>query len=361
MAEFEHRPRTPAPRPSRRWLLAGLVSVGATGAVLALGEASRFRLPHGEAAFRLSAASGRRPRVGFLSLYGQEYPDPANAWVESFRRGMEAFGYEDGRNVEIAYRFADDDPDRLQEQTNELLSLPVDVLVRADTRFLNELKEKTQTVPVVMSIILDPVGSGLAASIREPGGNFTGVRLEEPSIHGKRLELLKEVVPHLKRVGILVSERNFISERVLRDVTPLANQLGLEVELVVVSRPSDLAAALDQAASRGMDGLYRTTDPRLSGYIRPIAEAAVQYGLPSIGLYREEVEAGLLLSYAANRGTMFYDSARLVDRILRGGSPATTPIELASRFDLFVNRATARTLGLTIPQDILKDAAGTVD
>ncbi|HLH22215.1 MAG TPA: ABC transporter substrate-binding protein [Chloroflexota bacterium] len=349
-----------APRRSRRWLLAGLMSAGLAGVALTARGTSPFSSQAITAAGSSRVPAGRRPRIGFLSLYQRDYPDPANPWVESFRLGMRNQGYVEGKDIEILYRFADGNPDLLFAQMNELVDLPVDLLVRADTRFLNELKEKTQTLPVIMTLTVDPVGSGLAASIREPGGNFTGIRLEEPSIHGKRLELLKEVVPTITRVGLVVAERNFLAERSVREVTPLAERLGLATELVVASAGGEMPRALEQAVANGVDALYRVPDPRVAGYVRAVADAALRFHLPTVGLYREEAEAGLLVAYAANRATMFYDSARLVDRILGGASPATTPIELASRFDLFVNLATARALDLTIPRRTLLDAAGTI-
>ena len=347
---------------SRRWVLAGLAAAAAACSGWVIQETSPLNNRLAASLPGLTSAPPRLARVGYLALSKRDYPDPpAVPWVDYFRDALRDLGYVDGKNIQIEYRFADDDRDRLLQLRSDLLHLPVDVLVLADTQSLPGLKQMNPGIPIVMTVILDPVGSGLAASLREPGGDFTGIRQEEPAIHGKRLEFLQEIAPQIRHVGVVTIDGTFWGERALEETKLEAERLGLSVQPIRVRSPADIAAALEEAVQAGIDAVYRSPDPQLLLYARPLAELAMQHGLPSVGMHREEVEAGILLGYAANRGSMYSDAARLVDRILRGASPATTPIELASRFDLVVNRSTARAIGLTIPPSILLDAAGVVD
>ncbi len=290
------------------------------------------------------------PRIGILWAS----PISANAHLrEAFRQGLRELGYVEGRNVALELRYAEGKLDRLPDLAAELVRLKVDVIVAANTPTALAAKQATRTIPIVMALSGDPVESGLVASLARPGGNVTGLSLMAPELGGKRLQLLKEVVPRASRVAVLSNPNNPFTGLMVRETEAAARVLGVQLQAREIRAPEDIDRAF-QAAIRGRASALIVVDDGLVFTHRArIAALAAKSRLPAIYPFRESVEAGGLMSYATNFADSYRRAATYVDKILKGAKPADLPVEQPTRFELVINVKTANALGLTFPQSVL--------
>lgn len=309
----------------------------------------------------LAPRSSKIQRVGYVGSNQADHPAPLGTpYRDAFLQGLAEHGYVEGQNVVLEYRFAEGNYERLPELIAELVQLPVDVLVLADTRAIGPARQVTRTTPVVMVLSTDPVGAGAAASLARPGGNLTGMTMAPAETTGKRVQLLQETVPTLQRVGWLFNPADGFAERARAELTAAAAVLGLEVVALSVPAAPELPAAFAEGRRQGVGGLLVHGDPLTNRHIATIAELAIAAGLPSMGMNREMAVAGLLLAYAPSLPALFHRAASYVDRLLRGTPPAEIPIERPMRFEFIVNLHTARALGIEVPRHVLLDATEVV-
>ncbi len=289
------------------------------------------------------------PRIGFLGAASASGYAPQ---LKAFRQGLRELGYVEGKNIAIEYRWAEGDYNRLPELAAELARLKVDVLVTHGVPGTLAAKRTTTTIPIVMAVVGDAVATGLVASIARPGANLTGSAFFNPEVAAKRLELLKEAVPRIARVAILLNPDNPVNGPILQAVDATANALKVEVQQVEARGPKDFEGVFSAVARRRMDALMVQDDGMLIANARGLAELAAKKRLPSTG-FKEFAEAGGLMAYAVNFLDMFRRAAAFVDKILKGAKPADLPVEQPTKFELAINLKTAKALGLTIPQSIL--------
>ena len=293
---------------------------------------------------------GKVPRIGYL---GNSSPALERDHVAAFRQGLHDLGYTEGQNILIEFRWAEGRYDRLPEFAAELVRLKVDVLLTAGTPGALAAKQETQTTPIVMAVSGDAVGTGLVQGLARPGGNITGLTRMTRELDGKRLELLKEIVPRLSRVAILLNPANPISALGWKEALAGAETLRLKLEPVEVKAPEEFDAAFAAIAKQRPGALFIIADQFLLASRIQIVDLAARRSLPAIYPYREFVDAGGLISYAPNYPAMFRRAAAYVDKILKGTKPEELPVEEPTKFELVVNLKTAKALGITIPQSVL--------
>jgi putative ABC transport system substrate-binding protein len=294
----------------------------------------------------------RLPIIGFL---GAATPAVAGNWVTAFTKRLEELGWIDGRTVTIEYRWADSRPERYNAIAAEFVAAKVDVIVTWASAPVLAAKQATSVVPVVFAAQMDPVGAGVVASLARPGGNVTGLSIQQTDTAAKRLQLLRDVLPDLRRLATMADVNAAGAVLEIREVQTTASKLGLEVVSLEIRQAEDIAPAIEGLKGRA-DALYVATDPLvLSNRVR-INELAQDAGLPTIYGYREYVDSGGLLSYGPNFTDLFRRAADYVDKILRGTKPADLPVEQPTKFDLVINLKTAKKLGLTVPPTLLARA-----
>lgn len=292
--------------------------------------------------------AGKVWRIGWLT----EAPD-LGLGASLFIAGLRELGYVEGRNLVIEYRFAGGRIERLAELAADLVRADVDVIAAPGTREALALKATTSTIPIVMVYPGDPVGVGLVTSLPHPGGNITGTSLMFPDLGGKRLELLRELVPTLRHVAILSNPNNAATAADVRATETAAKSIGLEVRVVGVESEERLGAALADLAKDRPDALLVLQDTILFRNRGRIAEFAMRNHVVSAFPARIYVEAGGLVSYGPDLQAVAARAALYVDKILKGAKPADLPIEQPSKFELVINMRTAKALDLTIPQSLL--------
>jgi putative ABC transport system substrate-binding protein len=298
------------------------------------------------------AQLAKLPTIGFL---GASTSSLASERVAAFEKRLRELGWIEGRTIAIEYRWAEGQLKRAPEILGELIRLKVDVIVTHATANIIAAKRATTTIPVVFAVAADPVGTGLVASLARPGGNVTGLSIQAPDLAGKRLELLREVRPGLRRVAVLVNVANPGAVLEMRQVETAARTLGLEVAALEIRRSDDIAPAFETVKGAA-DALYVCADPLVNTNRQRINTLALGAKLPTMEDNREFVAAGGLLSYGPNFPDLFRRAAELVDKILRGAKPADIPVEQPTKFDLVINLITAKALGLAIPPMLLARA-----
>jgi putative ABC transport system substrate-binding protein len=298
------------------------------------------------------AQQAKRPIVGFL---GDSTPLAEKERAAAFARRLHDLGWIEGPTIAIEYRWAEGREERFPEIAAELVRLKVELIVTSGTPAVMASKKATSVIPIVFATAGDPVGSGLAASLARPGGNVTGLATLANELAGKRLELLREVVPGLRRLAIIGNVGNPFTVLELGDVQAAAGTLGLEVVMLEIRRAQDLAPAFGALKSRA-DALYVCTDALANTNRIRINIAAVGERLPTMHGSRDYVEAGGLMSYGPNFPDLFRRAGDLVDKILRGAKPADLPVEQPTKFDLVVNLTTAKALGIDVPASLLARA-----
>jgi putative tryptophan/tyrosine transport system substrate-binding protein len=292
--------------------------------------------------------AGKLPTIGFL-VSGT--PSSHSQWVAAFVRRLQELGWIEGRTVAIEYRWAEGRTERAAEFAAEFVRLKVDVIVTSATVVVIASKRATSVIPIVF-MAGDPVGTGLVASLARPGGNATGLSLQQTETAGKRLELLREVVPGLGRLAILANVGNPKSVLEMGEVQTAARTLGLEVITLEIRRGADIVPAFEALKGRA-EALYVVLDPLVNTHRIRINTLAMAARLPTVHGSREGVEAGGLMSYGTNFLDVFRLAADYVDKILRGAKPGDIPVEQPTKFDLVINLTTAKALGLTIPESFL--------
>jgi putative ABC transport system substrate-binding protein len=291
----------------------------------------------------------KRPTIGLLGPLSQS---TQTEWTAAFVQRMREHGWIEGRTAVIEYRWAEGLGQRVAEIAAEFVRLKVDVIVTAGTEPVITVKRVTSAIPIVFASAGDPVGTGLVASLARPGGNVTGLSNQSPDIASKRLELLREVVPNLRRLAVMANISSPIGTLEMGQVQGAAHTLNLEVVPAVIRRVDDIGPAIEALKGRA-DGLYVVTEPLVNTNRIRLNTLALAAQLPTIHGTRDYVEAGGLMSYGANFADLWRRASDLVDKILRGAKPAELPVEQPTKFDLFVNLKTARALGLMIPQAFL--------
>jgi putative ABC transport system substrate-binding protein len=295
--------------------------------------------------------AGRVWRVGYLSLASG--PSPRS---EALRQGLRELGYVPGQNIAIEDRWADGNLERARAAAADLARLNVEVIVTGGPQATGAAKEATATIPIVMAVDYDPVGAGFVASLARPAGNITGLSALNPELSGKRLGLLKEIVPRLARVAVLWNPSEPNAETYWRETQRAARAMDVHPQSLEVRVPRDLEGAL-QAARRGRANAFTVlTDPVTLYHRARLAELAAKHRLPAIYSERLFVEAGGLMSYGANDREMHRRAALFVDKILKGAKPSELPVEQPTTYELVINLKTARALGLTIPPSLLQRA-----
>ncbi|HKB23524.1 MAG TPA: ABC transporter substrate-binding protein [Methylomirabilota bacterium] len=289
-------------------------------------------------------------RIGFL---GNSTPALEAHLVAGFRSGLRDLGYEEGRNVAIEYRWADGRYDRFPALINELVASRVDVLVTAGTPATLAVKKATTAIPLVMVAVADPVGDGIVASLARPGGNITGVSSIALDLDGKRLELLRELLPNAVAIGVVWNPANASHPAVLDRVRVAAEALRLKIHLVPARTSEELADAFGAIAKERADAVVVLADRLILHHRARMMALALQYRLPGMYVYQELVEAGGLVSFGPNYVDIHRRAAVYVDKILKGAKPADLPVEQPTTFELAINLRTAKALGVTIPPSIL--------
>ena len=293
------------------------------------------------------------PGIGYISGTGNaSNPGP---YVEALRQGLRDLGYVEGKNFEIEFRGAEGKADRMPSLVTELVQLKVDVLVVPTAAgAIHAAKQATKTIPIVMVTLLDPVATGLVDSLAHPGGNITGLATLQRDLSGKRLELLKEVVPRLSRVGVLRNPDEPTGAKGFRDYEAAARALKIRLQsLEVRGANPDLAGAFREAVKEHANAIITITNNPLFRNLKTITGLALKNRLPSMYEGSAWVEGGGLMSYSANDLELFRRAAIYVDKILKGAKPADLPVEQPTKFEFVINLKTAKALNLTIPQSVL--------
>ena len=291
-------------------------------------------------------------RIGFLSASNL---DGLRSRVEAFRQGLKELGYTEGRNVMIEYRWAEGRAERLPALATELERMPVDVIVTAGPSATRAAKQST-TRPIVMAFDSDPVASGFVASLARPGGNVTGLSILAPEISGKQLDILRQIIPNLARVGVLGDSKEPANSRTLEETERAAHALGVQVHYQDLRPTKDLEPAFQAARTANVQALIIFTMPTTSAVRAELIALAVKYRLPVMSWQPQWVHSGGLLSYSANLDELHRRAATYVDKILKGARPGDLPVELPYTFELLINLKTAKQIGLTVPVDVLARA-----
>ena len=316
----------------RRMFLAG------TGALLAAPLAAEAQ------------PAGKSYRIGMLETRSATL-NAAN--VDAFRQGMRERGYKDGQNIEIVYRSSDGHDVRFTDLASDLIRLKVDLILTRGTPAALAAKSATRTIPVIMAASGDPVGSGIVTSLARPGGNVTGLSSGITESYPKRVELLRELLPRLKRIAALLNMGNPVIPPQWSIVDASARSLGIEPHLLDVRRPEDLQGAFNAAVKLRAEALVVGLDGVTQANLRAIADLAAGQRLPSIYPAKDYANVGGLITYGSSDFHMYQRAATFVDKIFKGAKPADLPVEQPTKFELVINLKTAKALGLTIPQSLL--------
>ena len=302
------------------------------------------------AAWPLSARAqpAKLPTIGFL---GAGTSSAFSQWTAAFVQRLRELGWIEGRTVAIEYRWADGRAERFGEIAAEFVRLKVDVIVTVGSA-VPATMQATSTIPIVFAIAVDPVGTGMVASLARPGGNVTGVSMQSTELPGKRVELLREVLPNLTRLAVIanVGARGAVLE--LAEVRAVARKFDINIDVLEIRRAEDIAPAFG-ALKNGAQALYICPDALVNANHARINTLALGARLPTIHAFRDFLGAGGLMSYGAKNTDLFWRAADIVDKILKGAKPADLPVEQPIKFELVVNLTTAKALGLTIPETFL--------
>jgi putative tryptophan/tyrosine transport system substrate-binding protein len=309
----------------------------------------------GAAAWPLTAGAQQASRVPTIGVLGGATASAESQRTAALTRRLRDLGWIDGRTVAIEYRWAEGRSERLVEIASEFVRLRVDVILATGTAPALAAKQATSVIPIVFAFAGDPLGTGLVASLTRPGGNVTGLSNQGTDLVGKRIELLREIVPHLRRLAVLGNAGYPAAMLEMEEIQVAARTLGLEVAAFEVRQSNDIARAFEALKSRA-EGLFLVGDPLMTSNRVQINTLALAARLPTIYVQREYVDAGGLVSYGANFPDLFRRAAEIVDKVLRGARPADIPVEQPTKFELVLNLTTAKALGLDVPPLLLARA-----
>jgi len=306
----------------------------------------------GAATWPLAARAQQPPKLPTIGFLGANTRLVDSQRLAGFVERLRELGWIENRTVAIEYRWGEGRNERFAQFAAEFVRRNVDVIVTGGTASVIAVKQATSTIPIVFATAGDPVGTGLVTSLAKPGGNVTGLSAQVPDLVGKRLELLREVVPGLRRLAILTNIGNPVIVLERDEIRTTAHTIGLEAITMEIQRAEDIAPAFE-ALKGGADALYVPADPLIFTNLVRINSLALGARLPTMHGSREYVEAGGLMSYGPNFPDLYRRAADYVDKILRGAKPADLPVEQPTKFDLVLNLTTAKVLGLTIPESFL--------
>jgi putative ABC transport system substrate-binding protein len=309
----------------------------------------------GAAAVWPVAALAQQAKLPIIGFMGESTPEGQRQWVAAFVQRLSERGWTEGRNITIEYRWAEGRNERFAEIVAELVRLKIDVIVTQGTPAVLAAKQATSSIPVVFAIAGNPVANGLVASLARPGGNVTGLTNQSADLAGKRIELLRDITPRLRRLAIMANVDNPSVVLDVREVRAAAETLGLDVVSADIRRASDIVGAFSALAGRA-DALYVAGDPLVTTNRARLAILAASARMPTMHPNRENVEAGGLMSYGPNLPDLHRRAADFVDKILRGAKPTDLPVEQPTKYDLVINLKTAKALGLAIPRSMLQRA-----
>jgi putative tryptophan/tyrosine transport system substrate-binding protein len=300
--------------------------------------------------------TGKVARIGFLD---SSTASGIAVFLEAFRQELGKLGWIEGKNITIEYRFAEQKNERLPELATDLVRLKVDVIVVSGSPPAEAAKKATTTIPIVLASASDPVGAGLVASLARPGGNVTGFSSLGPELNTKRLELLKDAVPNLARVGLLRGSgaTGITLDLQVKELRAAAVALKLKLEEIITERdPKGLESAFQSAKQKQVGAIMTTTGRNFFAASKRIVELAVKYRLPAIYYQKEFVDDGGLMSYGADYADLFRRAAVYVDKILKGAKPGDLPVQQATKFEFVINLKAAKQIGLTLSPDFLARA-----
>jgi putative tryptophan/tyrosine transport system substrate-binding protein len=309
----------------------------------------------GAAAWPLAARAQQTAKLRTIGYMGANTPSTEGQRAAAFVKRLQELGWIEGRTIAIEVRWAEGRNERFAEIAAEFVRLKVDVIVTAGTAAVVAAKRETSLIPIVFAVAGDPVGTGLVASLARPGGNVTGLSLQTTDLVGKRLELLREVVPRLSRLAIMGNVSTALAVLEMREAQATVRTLGLEVATSEIRRAEDIAPAFD-VLKGSVDALYVVADPLVTTNRLRINILALGARLPTMHGQRDNVEAGGLASYGANFPDLHRRAADYVDKILRGNRPGDLPVEQPTKFDLVINLITAKALGIEVPPQLLARA-----
>jgi putative ABC transport system substrate-binding protein len=292
--------------------------------------------------------AGKLPTIGFLSGLTAS---AAGQWVSAFKERLGELGWIEGRTVAIEVRWAEGRTERFAEIASEFVRLKVDVIVTAGPPVF-AAKQATSVIPIVFATVADPLGTGLVASLSKPGGNITGLSLTSPELAGKRLELMREVLPNLRRLAIMANAAYPPAMRELNEIEAAAQLLGIETIALKIRQAADIAPAFEAVNGRA-EGLYVVGESLTGANQVRINSFALADRLPTMNANRERVEIGGLMSYGPHFPSLYRRAGDFVDKILRGAKPADIPVEQPTKFDLVINLTTAQALRLKVPESLL--------
>jgi len=290
------------------------------------------------------------PRVGYLRLI----ENPVND--EAFRKGLRELGYIEGQNIQMEYRYSGGSLERLAQYAQELVNLKVDIIVAASTQSIDAARRATTTIPIVFPVTADPVASGFITSLAQPGGNLTGLTTLNEQVAGKRVELLKEVIPRMSRLGVLRNPTNSGSAFALKETERAANHIGLALTILEVKSAAELEGAFRRAMKEQAGALLIVVDNLFASQRKRIAALGKTSRMPMMSGESADVEDGSLMYYGVNLPDLFRRAATFVDKILKGAKPADLPVERPTKFEFLINLKTAKQIGVTIPPDVLARA-----
>ena len=305
-------------------------------------------------AARALQSSNKIPVVGVLWHAGSAKEE--DVYLSVVVKAFNDLGYVEGKNIILEHRFPAENPDRFRTLARELVDLKPDALIAVTNFGAGELKRATTTIPIVFILSYDPVGGGLVESLARPGGNVTGTSLMAIDLSGKRLELLKEAVPNLSQVALLVDFSTPFKERTIKSHQAAAQTLGISLWPVEISTPDDIEPAFDKIVQDQANGIVRGPGSALFNWRARMGASALKHRLPVITYVAEEVPDGLLMSYGQDLPDFFRRGVAYTDKILRGAKPADLPVEQPTKFKLVLNLKTAKALGRTIPQTLIVSA-----
>jgi putative ABC transport system substrate-binding protein len=301
---------------------------------------------------RFAGAQQNTPRVVILWHGGSEQEEAI--YLRAVRQGLSDFGYAEGKNVILENRFPAEVPERFISLATDLAAQKVDVLVAINRAAALAAQRATATIPIVFVAVPDPVGSKLVTSLAHPGGNITGLSNFAHDLTGKRLEHLKDLVPTVSRVGLLVNPGDKASSQIyIGEARRAANKLDLRLDPIEVTARSELAQAFEKMHDQHVDGVVVAQDGLFYVSRNDIADLALAHRLPTAVYSRETLEAGALVSYGPDNNGIFRRSGYYIDKIIKGASPAELPVEEPTKFEFIINRKTAKALGIAVPQTML--------
>jgi len=307
----------------------------------------------------VAQAPPKVPKVGYLSIGSASDPRRI-ALSDAFRQGLHGLGYIENKSISIEARFAEGSYDRLPDLAAELVRLKVDIIVAYSTPATKAARDATRTIPIVMSAVVDPVATGLVASLGRPGGNVTGLSLMAPELIGKQMQLLTELVPKVSRVAVLWNPANPSNEPQLREAEVAARTLRVRLQPLEARGPSDFDSAFAAMTRERADAIIVLVEGMFIDNRIQIARLAEKARLPAVYGIREHAEAGGLMFYGASPVDLNRRAATVVDKILKGAKPGDLPVEQPTKFEMVINLKTAKALGLTIPQAVLIRADETI-